>query len=196
MMKKQRLREKTLVDVKKSKQSTFDRLPEQKAIQLTPKIEKSIIIAQLGHVIKEDELELSIAFRLLPSKNSFSNVMLELYFDSNKINAHLISVPPSQLLGDELEFPITLDMKGIHPGPHTIKVEMYERWNTGEKLTNASKYLLVQYSPTRKEDRYIKVPIVKKINGAFRIILPEEKELYRELEKSQHQDLNSKRDQW
>ncbi len=195
-MNKQRLRDKTLVDVKKSKQSTFDRLPQRKISPASSQIQKSIVIAQLGHTIKEDELELSITFRLLPSKNVFSNLMLELFFDNDKLGPHLINIPPSQLLGDELEFPIMLDMKGITPGPHTIKAEIYELWNTNEKLTSTSKYVIVQYSPARKEDRYVKVPIVKKIDGAFRIILPDEKQLYQELGKSQQQELNTKRDQW
>jgi hypothetical protein len=195
-MKKQQLRDKTLADITKSKQLTFDRLPEQKTTHPKPRTEKSIEIAQLEYAIKENELELSVAFRLLPSKNSFSNLMSELHFDDNKLQTYLISVPPSQLLSDELEFPITLDMKGISPGPHTVKIEMYERWETGEKLTNASKYVIVQYSPTHREDRFIKVPIVRKIDGAFRIILPNEKELYEQLERNNREEQKSKRDYW
>jgi hypothetical protein len=121
---------------------------------------------------------------------------LDLYFDGNKLNSYLISIPPSQLLSNELEFPATLDMKGIQPGSHTVKIEMSERWNTGEKLTSTSKYVIVNYTPVRREDRYVKVPIVRKIEGTFRIILPQEKELYQELKKSQHRELNSKKDQW
>lgn len=195
-MKKQQLRDKTLVDIKKTKQYTFDTLPEQKTQQFASKTERSIDIAQLAYSIKENLLETSISFRLLPSKNHFSNLTLELYFDNNKLNCYLIGIPPSQLLSDELAFPISLDMTGICPGPHTIKVEMYERWHTGEILTSASKYVIVNYSPTRKEERYVKVPIVRKIDGAFRIILPEEKELYEQFERNKRQELNSKRDRW
>ena len=194
-MKKERIREKTLVDIKESKQLTFDKLPKNEEPQPTPKFEKSIDIAQLKYSIKENELELSIAFGLLPSKNYFSNLALELYFDNEILNTFLIGVPPSQLLGDELEFPVTLDMTGICQGAHTIKVEMYER-KDNEKLFSTSKYVIVQYSPTRKEDRYVKVPIVRKIDGVFRIILPEEKELYEQFEKNRRVELKSNRDQW
>ncbi len=196
MMKKQRLRQKTLADVSRSKQSTFDKLPQPKAKQPAVHIEKSIEIAQLEYIIKENELSLSVAFRLLPSKNAFSNLILELHFDDHSLQTYSISVPPSQLLSDELEFPIEMDMAGISPGAHTVKVEIWERWGTGEKLTSASKYVIVHYLPTRKEDRYVEVPIVRRIDGAFRIILPGEKDYYEQLEKSRHQELNSKRDPW
>jgi hypothetical protein len=195
-MKKRRHIEKATVDVKRNKQYTLDSLPEPKTQQKSSKLEKAIVVAQLAYTIKDNVLELSIAFRLLPSQNHFSNLTLELYFDDNKLNSYLISIPPSQLLSNELEFPITLDMKGICPGPHTIKVEMFERWHTGEKLTNTSRYVIVQYSPTRKEDRYVKVPIVRKIDGAFRIILPEEKDLYEQLERNRRQEIGNRRDNW
>jgi hypothetical protein len=195
-MNKERLRDKTLIDIQKSKQSTFDNLPEPKATQFSNHPDKSIDIAQLEYAINEDELELLAVFRLNPSKNSFSNLLLDLYFDSNILHTYLISIPPSKLLSDELQFPVTLEMKGITPGAHAIKVEMYEKWSTGEKLTSASKYILVQYSPMRKEERYIKIPIVRKIDGAFRIILPGEEALLEELEKSRREELNSKRDHW
>ena len=195
-MKKQQLKDKTIADIKKTKQYTFDTLPEPKPHPAISKTEKSILIAQLEYTIKENVLELSITFSLLPSQNHFSNLTLELFFDDNKLNSYLISIPPSQLLSNELEFPISLDMKGICPGPHTIKVEMFERWSTGEKLTGASRYVIVEYSSTRKEDNYVKVPFVRKIDGAFRIILPQEKELYQQLERNQRQELDSTRDHW
>ena len=196
IMKKQQLRERTLADISKSKQLTLDRLPEQKAKPAMHRNEKSIEIFQLEYAIKESDLELTVAFRLFPSKNSFSNLTLELHFDEANLQSYLIGVPPSQLLSDVLEFPIDLDIKGISPGPHTVKVELYERWETGEKLTTASRYVIVDYSPTRREDRYVKVPIVRKIDGAFRIILPNEKEFYEQLERDHHKEQKSKRDYW
>ena len=194
-MKKERLREKTLADIQRSKQSTFDKLPEPKITRIHPN-EKSIDIAQLEHIIKDNELVLSVAFRLLPSRKLFSNLMLELYFDNDKLNTYLISIPPSDLLSDQFEFPITLDMKGICPGTHVIKVELLEKWGTNEILTSASKYIMVQYDPSRKEDQYVKVPIVRKIDGAFRIIMPGEKDLYEQLERSHREELKSKKDYW
>lgn len=194
-MKKQRLREKMLVDIKKSKQATFNDFPHGEAKTSSSKIEKSISVAQLSHEIRENELELSIDFHLSPSKSWFSNVALDLYFDNYKMESYLVSVPSSKLLGDELKFPITLDMNSIRPGEHTIKVEMYEP-REKEKLYASSKYIIIQYSPDRREDRYIKIPIVRKIAGSFRIILPEEQDMIRDMARSQHEEMKSKRDQW
>ena len=194
-LKKERIREKTLVDLKRAKQSTFDNLPKTAESPKQAKPEKSIII-ELGHATKEDELELAISFRLLPSRMHFSNLLLDLSFDGCKVNTYRVAIPPSRLLSDELEFPIALDMTGIPKGDHVVKVELSEKWETGEVLTYASKYVVVQYSPVRKEDRYVKVPLVRKIDGAFRIVLPEEKELYESLDKGHRDELNTKRDRY
>lgn len=196
MTKKQLLRDKALADIKRSKQSTFDKLPEPKTTQAPGPNGKSIEIAQLEYGLKESELELSVVFRLLPSKSFFSNLVLDLYFDDAALQSYLVRVPPSQLLSDELEFPVTLDLMQICPGAHTVKVEICERWSTGEKLTCASKYVIVQYQPGRKQDRYVKVPIVRKIDGAFRIIMPAEQELYERLEKNRQAELSTKKDSW
>jgi hypothetical protein len=193
-MKRERIREKTLADLKRAKQATFDNLPKT-ADAPKAKTEKSIII-QLTHTTKEDELDLSISFRLLPTRMHFSNLQLDLHFDGNKVDSYRIAIPPSRLLSDELEFPIALDMTGICAGEHVVKVELSEKWETGEVLAYASKYVVVQYSPIRREDRYIKVPLVRKIDGAFRIVLPEEKELYDALEKGNREEANSKRDKY
>ena len=194
-MKKQRLREKTLVDIKKSKQATFNELPHWEAKTNNTQTKKSISVAQLSHLMRDNELELSIDFRLFPSKSWFSNVALDLYFDNFKMESYLISVPSSQLLGDELKFPVTLDMKSIRPGDHTIKVEMYEPKGE-EKLYASSKYIIIQHSPARKADRYIKIPIVRKVAGSFRIILPEEQDMLRNIERGKQEEMKSKRDQW
>jgi hypothetical protein len=194
-MNKERIREKTLVDLKRAKQATFDNLPKTTEKPNETKPQKSIII-QLNHTTKEDELDLAISFRLLPSRMHFSNLLLDLHFDGNKVNSYLIAIPPSRLLSDELEFPIALDMTGIPSGEHVVKVELTEKWETGEILAQASKYVVVQYTPIRKEDRYVKVPLVRKIDGAFRIVMAEEKELYESLEKGHREDLNTKRDKY
>lgn len=194
-MRKDRIREKTLVDINRSKQATFDNLPKNTETPKETKPQKSIII-QLSYKTKENELDLSISFRLFPSRMHFSNLLLDLYFDNNKINSYLIAIPPSRLLSDELEFPITLDMTGICQGEHVIKVDLADKWETGEILTHSSQYVVVQYSPIRREERYVKVPLVRKIDGAFRIIMPEEKKLYQALEKGNRQELASKREKW
>jgi len=181
-MKKERIREKTLVDINKSKQSTFDNLPKNTDTPKESKPQKSIAI-QLSHITKDDELGLTVSFRLFPSRLHFSNLLLTISFDGNKVNSYLIAIPPSRLLSDELEFPIDLDMTGIRQGEHVTKVELSERWETGEILVQAAKYVVVQYLPVHREDHYVKVPLVRKIEGAFRIVLPQEKELYRQLER-------------
>jgi len=195
-MKKQQLREKTLTDIKKAKQATFNDLPQWETKANASQPGKSIAIAQLGNKIVENELELQIDFRLLPSKSHFSNLALELYFDNNKMSSYVISVPSSQLLDEEFNFPVTFDMQGICPGSHTIKVEMHEQNKAGEKLVESSKYIVIEYKPTRKEDRYIKIPIVRKIDGAFKIVLPEEQDIYRDLVQSKKEELKSKKDLW
>jgi hypothetical protein len=191
-MKKQRLRIKTQVDINKAKQATFDNLPKTQETHES-KPQKSILL-HLSHLIKENELNLSINFQLLPSRMHFSNLQLDLYFDNNKMNSYQIAIPPSRLLSDELEFPIALDMTGICQGEHIIKVDLAEKWETGEILTHASQYVVVAYSPVRREERYVKVPIVRKVEGAFRIIMPDEKELYDKIEQGKRQEAASKRD--
>lgn len=193
-MKKERIREKTRVDIKKAKQSTFESLLRS-VTPMKPKIDKSIII-QLKHEIKENELNLKIEFCLLPSSTFFSNLILELNFNNNIINTYNIVIPPSRLLTNELEFPLTLDMTGIPPGEHIIKVELTEKGEAGEILTNSSKYIVINYSPKQKEDNYIKVPHVRKIEGTFRIIMPNEKELYQKIENSKKREVDSNRDKW
>jgi len=189
------LREKTKVDIKRAKQATFDNLPKTTEPIRAPKPQKSISL-QLSHSIKEAELELKVNFRLMPSRMHFSNLELDLFFDNNKVNSYLIAIPPSRLLNDELEFPIALDMTGIPPGEHVIKVDLAERWQSGEVLTQASQYVVLSYQPVRREDHYVKVPLVQKIDGAFRIILPDEQELYRKMAEVNRKEHASKRDPW
>lgn len=194
-MNKQRLKEKTKVDIKRAKQATFDNLPKTAETPKAPKPQKSISL-QLSHTIKEAELELKVNFRLMPSRMHFSNLQLNLFFDNDKVNSYLIAIPPSRLLSDELEYPITLDMTGIPKGEHVIKVDLAEKWQSDEVLTQASQYVVLSYQPVRKEDRYVKVPLVRKIDGTFRIILPDEQELYRKMSELNRKEHASKRDPW
>jgi hypothetical protein len=192
---KQRLREKTKVDINRAKQATFDNLPKTTETPRAPKPQKSISL-QLSHILKEAELELKVNFHLMPSRMHFSNLVLDLFFDNNKVNSYLIAIPPSRLLSDELEFPITMDMTGISPGEHVIKVDLDEKWQSGEVMTHASQYVVLSYLPVRREDRYVKVPLVRKIDGAFRIILPDEQELYQKIAEQNRKEHASKRDPW
>ena len=131
-LKIKRLREKMRDAAKQSKQMTFDNLPEahkkESVETVVPKQKKQIVIGEIGTLAKEDELELKVGFRLFPSRNSFSKITVELYFDEQKIHTKSVSIPRSPLTRNELELPpFVLDMKGVAAGSHTIKVEMYER---------------------------------------------------------------------
>ena len=101
------------------------------------------------------------------------------------------------LATDDSEVSSVLDMTGIAEGQHTLTVEMYELWSSGEKLTSTSKETAIDYVPIRKQDRLIKVPMVKSVAGADLAIVSEsEKNLYREIEKNMKKDAASKRDGW
>jgi hypothetical protein len=89
-------------------------------------------------------------------------------------------------------------MTGIAAGPHTIKVEMYETWGSGEKLTSASREVAVEYVSVRREDRHlIRVPFVKsEARADVAIVTEAEKSIYRETEEDMKKELMSKRDDW
>jgi hypothetical protein len=88
-------------------------------------------------------------------------------------------------------------MTGIGKGQHILRVEMYELWDSGEKLTFASKEVTVEYVPLRREDRLIKVPTVKSVAGAdLAIVSDTQKDIYREIEEDMKRESESKRDNW
>ena len=159
--------------------------------------EKQIIITEIGVNTKEDELALKVGFKLLPSKTVFSKVKSDLWFDHQQISSVCISIPQSTLATDDFELTPVLDMKGISAGPHAIKVEMYELWSSGEKLSFTSKEVTVNYTPQTRESKLINVPIVKSIAGAdLAIVSDSEKGIYREIEENMKKDADSKRDKW
>ena len=117
---------------------TLDNLPnsKEKPAKYRAQIHKKrIIITEIDTLTKEDELALKVSFTLVPSKNSFSKVKLDLWFDNQKIKSFSIMIPQSPLAKDEFELTPVLNMKGIPAGNHCIKVEMYELWSSGEKLS-------------------------------------------------------------
>ena len=88
-------------------------------------------------------------------------------------------------------------MTGIEKGQHIIRVEMYELWSSEEKLTSTSKEVTIEYVPLKKEDRLIRIPIVKSSAGAdLAIISDTEKNIYREIEKQMKRESESRRDYW
>jgi hypothetical protein len=194
-----RLREEMRAAVKQSKQTTFDNLPEAPKNELAvSKPKKQIIITEIKSVTKEDELELKVGFRLLPSKTAFSRLNAELYFDGEKLRTLLFRILPSPLSKDDSEFTFSLDMRGISAGSHFIKVEMCELWSSGEKLTCIQKEVPIEYILLRREDRLIKVPTVKSsVAGAdLEVVSGSEREIYRDMEESVKREAVTKRDEW
>jgi hypothetical protein len=146
---------------------------------------------------KEDELALKVGFKLFPSKTAFSKVKSDLWFDNQQISSVLIRIPQGPLTSDDFELTPVLDMKGVPAGSHIIKVEMYEPWSSGEKLSQAAKEVTVDYVPQTRESKFVKVPIVKSIAGADLAVVSEsEKDIYREIEKTMKIEHISKRDDW
>jgi hypothetical protein len=200
--KSQRLREKIRTDVKYSKQTTLGNLPEapkaepSKAVVMK-ELKKQIEITQITPSTREDELELKVGFRLVPSRTFFSSVTSDLFFDEQKIDSLRLRILQGPLSTDDSEFSSTLDMTGIGEGQHTIRVEMYELWASGEKLHCTSKEVAVAYVPLRREDRLIKVPTVKSAAGTdLEIVSDSEKRIYREINEEMKKESESKRDYW
>ena len=192
---------KTPKSLKPFKQLTLASLPsppKKEPAEAPSSIQKKqIIITEIVAVTKEDELALKIGFKLLPSKTAFSKVKSNLWFDDQQISSVSISIPQSPLATDDFELNPVLEMKGITAGSHTIKVEMYELWSSGEKLNYTSKEVTVEYIPKSREDRLIRVPIVKSIAGTgLAVVSDSDKSIYREIEDSMKKESVSKRDEY
>lgn len=187
--------------LKASKQLTLDSLPnapKKESVEVTASMQKKqIIITEIVAVTKEDELALKVGFKLLPSKTAFSKVRSNLWFDDQQISSVSISIPQSPLAADDFELTPVLDMKGICAGSHTIKVEMYELWSSGEKLSSTSKEVTVEYVPQTKESKLREIPIVKSVAGTDLAVVSEsEKSIYHEIEETMKKEMVSKRDEW
>jgi hypothetical protein len=191
-----RRREKTLAEVKQSKQATFDSLPTAKEKSAKVRNNKQIIVTEIVNKVKENDLELKVVFRLIPSKAAFSKVFAELYFDGQKLHRYSVRIPQGPLSADELELPVSLCMSGINSGQHLIRVEMHELWNSEEKLTCTSKEVAIDYVPVHKQDRYIKIPIVRNPVAEIDVVSEPAKEVYGEIEKDQKKDFVGKLDKW
>jgi hypothetical protein len=197
----QHLREKMRADAKQPKQTRIDDIPKlPKKASAKPVGEgqkKQITITEVVAVTREDELALRIGFKLFPSRAAFSKVTSVLYFNGKKMGFTCLAIIQGPLATDVSEFTSVLDMKGISSGSHTIRVEMYELWSSGEKLTSASKEVTIEYIPVRREDRLIEVPIIKSVAGTgLAIVSDHEKNIYREIEKEMKRDSFSRRDSW
>jgi len=186
--------------LKRSKQSTLDNLAYHFDIQKTKgkdKPKKTIIINGIEHVIKENELDLRIGFSLLPSKTSFSKIIIDLYFQNNLLNSTSLSIPESLLLNDSFEHSLVLDMSGIREGDYVIRAELYELWNTTEKLNFTAEEVIVHYVPITREERLVKIPTIKSVAGAdLAIVSPSAKEIFSEIEQNLKKESESKKDYW
>ncbi|HIJ08438.1 TPA: hypothetical protein HA274_03740, partial [Candidatus Bathyarchaeota archaeon] len=162
-----------------------------------PQQKKQIEITEITSSTKDDELTLKVGFRLSPSRTSFSRVTADLHFDEKKIDSLNLRILQGLLATDEAEFSSTLDMTGIAEGEHVFRVKMYELWSSGEKLTSTSKETTIKYTPIKREDRLIEVPIVKRTAGAdLEIVSDSEKNIYREIEKEMKEEQETRRDHW
>lgn len=199
--KTQRLREKVRAEVKYSKQTTLNSLQEtakkELAITAESKPNKQIEITQISTQPREDDLVLRICFKLQPSRTAFSRVTSDLFFNEQKIESLCLRILQGPLATDDLEFSSVLGMTGIGEGKHVLRVEMYELWSSGEKLTCVSKEVTVEYIPVKRETRLIRVPIVKSAAGDdLSIVTDTEKNLYREFEAAGKKESESKRDNY
>jgi hypothetical protein len=185
----------------RSEQTTLDQVPgapkKEHSETVINKQKKQIVITEIGSVTKEDELALRIEFGLFPSKEFFSKIRANLFFDRQKVRSVSIIIPQSLLARDDFELTPVFDMKGITAGSHVIKVEMYDLWDSGEKFACASKEVKIEYVPLRREDKLIKVPTVKSIAGADLAVVSEsDKDIYRKIDENIRKEAVSKRDNW
>lgn len=188
-------------DIKYSKQTTLGSVHEASKAKASkkpvPESKKQIEITAIAASTREDELALSVGFRLLPSRTVFSKVVSDLFFDEQKVDSLRLSILQGPLATEESEFSSVLDMTGIPEGKHTLRVEMYEPWASHEKLTTASKEVAFDYVPVKREDRLINVPIVKSVVGAdLHIVSETQKNLYREIEEEMKKESEGRRDYW
>jgi len=183
-------------NLKAPKQITLDRLPEANKKE-PAKSSKQIVITEIDATIGENELALKVAFKLHPSKASFSKVHLDLSFNSQHVNSVVMRIPQGPLATDECEYGYVLDMNGIAAGAYTVKVELFEQWESDAKLCETAKELTVDYVPKTRQARLVKIPTVKTIAGAdLAVASRTEKDIYEEIGKTQKKEQLNKRDNW
>ncbi len=188
-------------DIKYSKQTTLGSLPgKQKAEPskaVMKKMEKHIEIMAVTASIVEDELVLKVGFRLVPSRTFFSMITSDLYFDGEKIDSLRLRIIQGPLATDDSEFSADMDLTGIVAGKHLLRVEMYELWDSGERLSWTSKEAAIDYVPVKQEERLIRVPIIRSTAGSgLDVVTDAEKRIYREIDEQMKQESEGKRDHW
>ena len=121
----------------------------------------------------------------------------DLYFDELEIDSLRLRILQGPLATEESEFSAALDMTGIVAGKHSLRIELYEVWDSGERLTSASKEATIEYVPVKREDRLIRVPTIKSAAGAgLEILSDTEKSIYEEIESEMRRESDSRRDYW
>jgi hypothetical protein len=198
--KNDRLKEKIRADIKYSNQTTLENIAETPK-PATPAIseqKKQIEILEIGTHFQEDVLVLKIAFKLLPSRTAFSHVTSDLYFDEQKIDSSTFSILQGALATDELEYSSSIYLAGMSEGQRAIRLEMYELWSpNGEKLNKVAKEAIIQYVPVKREDRLIRIPIVKSVAGSgLAVESSSEKELSEQIEGELRRMSFDRRDYW
>jgi len=188
-------------NLKAAKQLTLDNLPnapKKESYKAPPPIKvKQIIITEISAITREDELALKVGFKLVPSKTAFSKLKSTLWFNNQQISSVLIRIPQGPLAKDEFELTPVLGMKGITAGSHSIRVEMYEPWSNGEKLSFTQKEVTVEYVPQTRASRLIEIPIVKSFGGGDLVVVSEsDKNIYREIDETMKKESVTKRDEW
>lgn len=53
---------------------------------------RQLVLTEIAGLTEEDELALRVGFRLLPSRNAFSKIIADLYFDGQKLDSLRISI--------------------------------------------------------------------------------------------------------
>jgi hypothetical protein len=124
-------------------------------------------------------------------------VKSDLFFDRQQISSVSVRLLQGPLATDESEFSAVLDMRGIATGAHTLGVEMYGLWDSGEKLCRTFRELNIDYAPLTRQSRLVVVPSIKSVAGAeLAVVSGTDKDIYREMEKIMKREHSSKRDNW
>ncbi|MCL1978333.1 MAG: hypothetical protein FWG55_09595 [Candidatus Bathyarchaeota archaeon] len=179
------------------KQLTLDSLPATSIKQDTntkPAVQKQIHITKIEATTRIDELVLKVSFRLEPSWRTFSKVKADLFFEDTHISAVSIQVLQGPLGTNELEYSWVMDTKNIAKGTYHLRVEMYEAWSSDERSCQTIREITVNYVPKTRQERLIRIPIVKSVTGAdMAVISNQEKRLYLDLEKAMKKEQLSRR---
>jgi len=164
------------------------------ATETLPFRSKQIKITQLVPTTRNyDELNVDADFRLAPSKKDFSKIRYTIWFDGQKAYSDLIEIPQSLIASDEFQMKRILDLRGMPPGIHTVKIELCDLFSP----SCASEETTIEYKPLTKEERFRIIPIVKKTEGVdISIVSNDEKEVFREIKDTLRKEQISKRDKW